>query len=410
MSYTPELRERMHQDDTLARLRYLSDSPAEPPASANASDGPAPTEDHPDADPTPPAVPPTDGDEPARTDDRADQVDERSAPPTSTVGDISDQVPSKLREQMLQDSVFTRLSWADDVQPLEAAAPGDETEAADDRRPANSPDAAHITDLVAAHDKTWDSSAAGLPPGALPESTKSLSAAVIDAMDPDIRRILEYQGAAEYIAANKTDRPWLEPAAEASEPVQRIFTAIDQGNGHAHIRHGPMGDDQMYADRVARLEDPAQTDPSKRALSIDGLNENKQHYCAKESSRIHDVEAFVAVFAGAVKHPDVRQALALPWAEDREPRPVAIPIADLLGEDGHEACSGYRLAGSEARRVRKEWVKARAEGRDLTDTPEPEAERIPTFEGGMIIVRFAGNAAAKRYEIITLFPKPLAES
>jgi hypothetical protein len=169
-----------------------------------------------------------------------------------------------------------------------------------------------------------------------------------------------------------------------------------------------MGNDHLYANRVARLEDPAQTDPAKRAKSIDGLIDSKLHYCANESTRIHDPEAFVAAFAAAVKHPDVRRELNAEWVEDTQPDQVVIPIAELLGPSGHSACSGFRLIGdvAEAKRARKLWVKARAEGQDLTNLPEPQAERIPTFEGGDIIVRFMSNSAAKRYEITTMYPEP----
>ncbi|HZX03627.1 hypothetical protein [Kribbella sp.] len=269
-------------------------------------------------------------------------------------------------------------------------------------------DTSRYAQLVTEHDKNWEPTEAALPPGALPESAKTLSPQVVDAMDPDVRRVLEYQGAAEYITANKDERPWLEGAANSTPQVQRLFVAIDRGTGHAHIRHGPMGTEQLHADRVARLEDPAQTDPVKRALSIDGLDESKQHYCAQESTRIDDPEAFVVAFAAAVKHPDVRQVLAGPWTSGGAPNQIAIPIADLLGPDGHESCSGFRLAGdwSEAKKARKLWVKARAEGQDLTNFPEPRAERIPTFDGGNIIVSFTSNRDAQRYEVNTLYPKP----
>ncbi|WP_344237366.1 hypothetical protein [Kribbella hippodromi] len=264
------------------------------------------------------------------------------------------------------------------------------------------------TELVARHDKEWDATAAAVPPGRLPASADLLGPDVIETLHPDVRRVLEYQGAAEYIAAEVNARPWLEPVVDASPAVQRIYTAIDRGNGHAHIRHGPMGTDQLYADRVARLEDPAQTDPHKRTTSIDGLDDSKQHYCAKEATRIHNPEAFVAAFAAAVKHPDVRRALDAQWSRTDRPEEVAIPIAELLGPRGHEDCSGFRLAGdwTQAKRARKAWTRARVEGQDLTDIPQPKVERIPTFEGGTIVFHFAGNAAAERYEIVTMYPAP----
>ncbi|MGW6200224.1 hypothetical protein ACWF0M_29055 [Kribbella sp. NPDC055110] len=271
--------------------------------------------------------------------------------------------------------------------------------------------ASRFAELVIEHDKNWNTTEAALPPGALPESAETLGPEVVGARDPDVRRVLEYQGASEYIGTNKDDRPWLEPAADASPPVQRIFVAIDQGNGHAHIRHGPMGGDQLYSDRVTRLEDPAQTDPELRAKSVDGLVPNVVHYCAQESTRISDVEAFVAAFAGAIKHPEVRRTLDSQWISKDVPDQVEIPISELLGPDGHESCSGYRLAGDwpDAKKARKLWVKARADGQDLSGIPQPKAERIATFEGGDIIVVFANNSAEQRYEVGSLYPRPRAQ-
>lgn len=391
-SFPAELQERMQHDDTLSRLPYLSSAPAEMDAASRRLDVPKGSASR-----------------------AADNESGNSKPP-----EASERVPANLREKMLQDAAFTRLGWGtDDAAPSpseNAAEPDEQVDSDSDTISAveatdhpDQPDSsAYITELVAEHDKTWNPAEAALPAGVLPESTRDLSPEVLDAMDHDVRRILEYQGAADYIAEHKDERPWLEPVADASQQAQRIFTAIDHGNGHAHIRHGPMGNDQLYANRAARLEDPAQTDPQKRALSIDGLNESKLHHCAEISARIHDVEAFVAAYAGAVRDRRVREVLGGAWSASTVPRPVSVPIADLLGPDGHEACSGYRLVGEsvEAKRARKEWVKARAEGRDLRGLPEPRAERIATFEGGDIVVAFASNRSEQRYEITSMFPDP----
>ena len=84
-----------------------------------------------------------------------------------------------------------------------------------------------------------------------------------------------------------------------------------------------------------------------------------------------------------------------------------MPIAELLGNDGHKYCSGYRLeGGQEAWQVRKEWLKARARGEDLAGLPEPRAIPIETFEGGHVIIRFKSNG--KAYEINALFIDPPA--
>ncbi|MGW6197247.1 hypothetical protein ACWF0M_13980 [Kribbella sp. NPDC055110] len=411
-SYSPDLQAHFRHDDTLARLQYESPNPettaSNPqPHAADDHEAPAPWQASEQADQPNPAQH-QQAHTPDHTTDPADpgesgegSGDEPGSQPGDSVGDGASGSGIGAETAQADDPTTTVVARTEDVADADT---GTNPSDADRSEPAES----RYAELVAERDKDWDPAEAALPPGALPESTKTLTQEVVDALHPDVRRVLEYQGAAEYITANKDERPWLEPASDASPQVQRILTAVDQGTGHAHIRHGPMGNDQLYADRVARLEDPAQTDPDKRAKSIDGLDETKQHYCAKESTRIHDPEAFVAAFAAAVKHPDVHQVLNGPWTSGGAPNQVPIPITDLLGPDGHESCSGYRLVGdwSEVKKARKEWVKARAEGRDLTDLPEPQAERIPTFEGGHIIVSFTINTAAQRYEINTLFPVP----
>lgn len=453
-SYPPALQPHLHHDDTLARLQYLSPPPPEPPNDHPATSNPQP---HATDVPEPPAPSPatTPTDEPGEPtdqpgDESADQVggepaDQPRNEPRDESGDqaggdeagdepgdvpVAEPVDRPADQPADQSSVELSGGGASD-QPGDEAAQADDPAATSEADPAveplpapnedvadpdkspvdtdsSEPAESRYADLVAERDKTWDPAEAALPPGALPESTKPLAQEVIDALHPDVRRILEYEGAAEYITANKDQRPWLEPASDASPQVQRLFTAIDQGTGHAHIRHGPMGNDELYANRVAHLEDPAQTDPTKRAQSIDGLDEAKQHYCGRMAVRIHDPEAFAAAFAGVVKHPEVRRALDVPWAPTGSPDRVSIPIADLLGPAGHESCSGYRLRGewSEVKKARKQWVDARAAGADMTAVPAPETERITTFEGGNILVSFSSNLAERRYEIATLFPEP----
>jgi hypothetical protein len=159
---------------------------------------------------------------------------------------------------------------------------------------------------------------------------------------------------AQYIAENAADRPWLEPAADASPAVQRIFTAVDQGTGHAYIRHGPMGSDKLYADRVAYLEDRAQTDPEQRARSLDGFIPNAVHYCAQDSTRISDAEAFVAAFAGALKHPEVRRALDSPWVSKDLPDQVEIPISEVVAFSNNSIDPRYVIVSLYARQRAQE--------------------------------------------------------
>ncbi|WP_405064351.1 hypothetical protein OG474_22595 [Kribbella sp. NBC_01505] len=339
----------------------------------------------------------------------ADGPEAREGTDLAGSGDVLEPVAEDGMPEALTTETPTRT---DDSKPgTDLGNPPSETlaadvpEAIDQNIPTELPSSG-IAERVAEHDKHWDTAEANLPPGPLPESAKDLDPEVLESLDPDIRLLLEYQGAGEYIAKNMEARPWLEPAKDASPAVQRIFAAIDQGTGHAHIRHGPMGTDQMYADRVAYLNDPAQTDVAKREAGVDGLDPTRLHRCGLQATRIHDAEAFVSAFAAAVKLPDVQAALATS-VESKTDRPVAIrvPIAELLGDDGHKYCSGYELEGGrEGAKARKEWAEARARGDDLSGLPEPRVRPIETFEGGYVVIAFHSNG--KNYEINTLFVEP----
>jgi hypothetical protein len=63
--------------------------------------------------------------------------------------------------------------------------------------------------------------------------------------------------AAAYLDARQAERPWLATARDRSPEVQRLFAALDQGGGHAHIRHEGWVTEEMLRRRVAYLEDPA---------------------------------------------------------------------------------------------------------------------------------------------------------
>jgi hypothetical protein len=108
--------------------------------------------------------------------------------------------------------------------------------------------------------------------------------------------------------------------------------AVDAGGGHAHIRHEGWVTEEASMRRAAYLEDPAQLDPGKRHLGIDGLRQDdRPHRCASTSTRITDPDAFATAFARGVEHPKVREALEMPFDPVKMPRDVALPIADLLG-------------------------------------------------------------------------------
>ncbi|WP_133783962.1 hypothetical protein [Kribbella sp. VKM Ac-2571] len=414
----------MHHDDTLSRLQYLSNPLPEPeitsrpqPADPEKAPEPQPVS-HPDEQAEPAENQPTDSAATEPTDQTAEQTADETGEPAGERPAVDDAAEDDAAEDEVEaatesDSTQAGAAATTSSELGDTASDANQGDHLGEVESTDEPELAHeatfeseLADRIAEHDERWDTAEAGLPPGRLPESAKSLSPHAIESLNPEVRRILEYQGAAEYIAEKSPTRPWLEPVADASPAVQRIFTAIDQGSGHAHIRHGPMGDDQLYADRVARLQDPAQTDIVKREAGIDGLNPTKKHRCSWEATRIHDAGAFAAAFAAAVKLPEVQAALATPLGPTIDPPdPVKVPIAALLGPDGHKYCSGYRLEGGpEAMQARKEWLQARAQGEDVTGMPEPRATRIESFAGGNAIIRFKPNGSG--YEINTLFVEP----
>ena len=221
------------------------------------------------------------------------------------------------------------------------------------------------------------------------------------------------EGVGRYVERHRAGRPWLQAAERASPEGLRIIVAADQGGGHGHIRHEGWVTEEANMRRVAYLEDPAQLDPVRRHAGIDGLRPgDRKHICASLSTRITNPDAFATALARGTAHPDVRAALSTPYDRDRHPRPVRIPIADLLGSDGHRACTGWQLepvAGSIDAAVdnRRAWRAAIAEGRQ-PDAPEPRARPVPTFEGGTIFFAISHNQQRDGYEIASLFPQPPA--
>jgi hypothetical protein len=197
--------------------------------------------------------------------------------------------------------------------------------------------------------------------------------------------------AAAYIEEHQADRPWLATARDCSPEAQRVIVALDQGHGHAHIRHDGWVTEEMNQRRVRYLEDPAQLDPDKREAGIDGLkNGNQAHRCGGIATRITDPEVFATALARGVEHPDIRTVLE---SSGPVPKPVNLPISEVLGEDGHKFCSGWRLEpvnGSmdEARANRSAWV---AGDRSV---PEPRTRPVETFEGGTITYVFRPSAIA----------------
>jgi hypothetical protein len=187
--------------------------------------------------------------------------------------------------------------------------------------------------------------------------------------------------------------------------------AADQGGGHGHIRHEGWVTEEANMRRAAYLEDPAQLDPVKRRAGIDGLRPRGRHHaCADMSSRIADPDAYATALTRGAAHPDILTALSTPHDRRQLPRTVWVPIADLLGKDGHKTCTGWQLepvAGNidAARGNRRAWRAAIVDGRQ-PNVPEPRARPVPTFEGGTIAFIISQNRQRNGYEIASLFPQP----
>jgi hypothetical protein len=215
-----------------------------------------------------------------------------------------------------------------------------------------------------------------------------------------------------------SDRPWLGPAHNASPDAQRVIATVDQGEGHYLQRHEGAASGEAARARVERLHDPANPDAASRIRSDDAFRARsdgsaQRHRCGPETTTIADADAFATAVARAQEHPDVRDTL------DRHPRPgyrpraVHIPIADLLGPEGHKVCEGYHLEpvnGSvhAAQQNRADWVKAQRDGTP-TDAIEPRSTKIDTFEGGTMLVAFQPREDGRGYEILTMYPRPRPE-
>jgi hypothetical protein len=236
------------------------------------------------------------------------------------------------------------------------------------------------------------------------QSTEGSIADALERFDPRRAGLPEVsrEEAATYIAEHQADRPWLAPARDGSPDVQRVIVALDQGHGHAHIRHEGWVTEEMNERRVRNLEDPAQLDPDKREAGIDGLAANDlPHRCGDNASRITDPEAFATAFARGAEHPEVRAAL-----DSNGPRPEAVilPISEVLGDDGHKFCSGWQLEAingsmDEARANRRAWAAGNPSG------PEPRARTVETFEGGTVTFAFRRSPVGG-YEVSTMYVNP----
>ncbi|MEV5709984.1 hypothetical protein [Actinoallomurus sp. NPDC052274] len=214
-----------------------------------------------------------------------------------------------------------------------------------------------------------------------------------------------------YLSQNADARPWLESAKDADPVVQRVLVAMDQGRGHALQRHEGFANDERLQRRVSALEDPAQLDAEKRAAGIDGCKPgNADHRCGNNATAIQDPVVFATAFVKGTEHPDVRKALDKPFESGVCPEKVSIPIADVLGRDGHRHCVGYQIEPVEgsldaARANRADWVHSVRAGGNPS-VPEPKSVPVNSFEGGLVEYFFRPNRARDGYEIATMYVEP----
>ena len=205
---------------------------------------------------------------------------------------------------------------------------------------------------------------------------------------------MSIESAAKYIDEHRAARPWLAMTDHASPEARRIIAAMDAAGGHAHIRHEGWVTEEANRRRVTHREDPAQLDPEKRALSIDGLRPNdKRHRCGDIATRITDPDAFATAFVRGVEHPKVREALDMTF------NPETGPTGD--DPDRRSAGSGWppllhRLAAEASRREhgdcvekRNAWIDAESRRTQAGRSSEPEASPVSNFEGGVISFMFA---------------------
>jgi hypothetical protein len=222
---------------------------------------------------------------------------------------------------------------------------------------------------------------------------------------------MSIEAAAKYVDEHRNARPWLAMTDGASPEARRIIAALDAAGGHAHIRHEGWVSEDANRRRVACHEDPAQLDPAKKSLGIDGLRpDNSPHNCRTTATRITDPDAFATAFVRGVQHPKVQDALNMSFNPVDRPDQVAIPIAELLGSDGHRNCSGWRLepgGGSmkDAVGKRDAWVEERSKG-CTPDGPEPRTVPVRSFKDGDIVFDFMRNNDEQRYEVVTMFARP----
>ena len=146
------------------------------------------------------------------------------------------------------------------------------------------------------------------------------------------------EAAADYLTQHRAERPWLTAADAASPEARRILVATDAGGGHAHIRHEGWVTEQAVLRRVAYLEDPGPAGFWRNETrGIDGLKPgNQSHRCEvlprASPTRTHSLPLSAA--ASNTLRFGRRSTCHL--ISTRRPEEVTVPIAELLGSDGHQ--------------------------------------------------------------------------
>jgi len=216
-----------------------------------------------------------------------------------------------------------------------------------------------------------------------------------------------------YARASVSDRPWLNHAQYVDPDTARVLVAADRGGGHTVERHGSAVIPELLVNRAGRLEDPAIADDAVRRPGQDAFKpEGQLHVCGSSATRIKDPHAFATCFARGVEHSKVREKMDSPFDPDIWPTAVDVPLEQLLGDDGHKYCDGYRLdpvGGSArvARECREAWVDAMRNNRE-PDVPEPSVTRLEPddFRGSVVKFAFQPNRSGNGWEIVTMYPDP----
>ena len=140
-------------------------------------------------------------------------------------------------------------------------------------------------------------------------------------------------------------------------------------------------------------------------------NRNQQGawaYSGPISTAIPDPVAYGAMLVRAVEHPAVRAAMFTQFWPGYLPGPVDVPIADILGDRGHEYCQGRVLAGPDLRAAQHQrdvWINRRRLGMPTHGLPEPQTAPVMSFAGGTAVFRFT-TTPQQSYTLGDAYPMP----